>query len=165
MVTAQKEADRIENSAVTGTSRIGEPLITRVMAAPRELVFEAWTNPDKVTQWSPDGFVIPAETVTIDLRLGGRYEYCMVQTEDGAEFWLRYLIVGLIEPELLVLESQPMPELGRPEPFTTTIQLDIEGDGTRMALYRPYPAERRASAQAGWNSSFDKIEALLHGSV
>ena len=140
----------------------GEPFIIRVLDAPRELVFQAWTDPDLVAGWAgPSGYSTPRDAVSIDLRVGGRYDYSLVQDDDGAQFRFRNEIVELVEPELLVLMSDPMPEFGYPEPIVTGIQLEDEAGRTRIMMSRPYPAERRATARAGWNASFDKLEALL----
>ena len=69
------------------TAQDQQVLITRIFDAPRDLVFQAWTDPDQVAQWyGPDGFDTPRETVTIDLRVGGRYELRMVQKDSGAVF-------------------------------------------------------------------------------
>jgi uncharacterized protein YndB with AHSA1/START domain len=139
-----------------------EPFITRTLDVPRELVFKAWTDPDQVAKWSaPSGFSAPRRAISIDLRVGGRYDYCLVQVDDGAEFWLRNEIVELLEPRLLVLESDAMPEFGYSEPIITRLELQDDGGRTRIALSRPYPAERRATARASWNASLDKLEALL----
>ena len=99
--------------------------------------------------------------LTIEPRVGGRYDLCMVQLDDGARFWVRNRIVELVEPELLVLESDPMPEFGVPERIVTRIEFDVVRGKTRLKLSRPYSAERRASAQAGWSSAFDKLDAML----
>ena len=85
----------------------------------------------------------------------------MVQLDDGARFWVRNRILELVEPELLVLESDPMPEFGVAEPIVTRVEFDDDQGKTRLTLSRPYSAERRVSAQAGWSSSFDKLDAML----
>jgi uncharacterized protein YndB with AHSA1/START domain len=137
-----------------------EILITRIFDAPREEVFRAWTDPDAVAAWfGPEHF--DTERVHIDLRVGGRYELVMVQRGSGAEFPVRYEIVELVQPELLVLRSDPMPEMGMHEPTVTRIELHDHGDKTRMTLSDgPYPAGR-AHAEAGWNAAFEKLAERL----
>jgi uncharacterized protein YndB with AHSA1/START domain len=140
--------------------------ITRVFDAPRELVFRAWTDPDHVAKWfGPAGVDAPRETVEIDLRVGGRFHLTMVLGGAGKEHRLRYEIVELVEPELLVLKSEPMPEVGVPHPTITRVELQDEGGKTRMTLTDgPYPQEGGGGADAGWESSFDNLEALLAAS-
>ena len=97
-----------------------EVLITRIFDAPRERVFRAWTDPDEVAAWyGPEHFDTPRERIHIDLRVGGRYELTMVQRGSGAEFAIGYEILELVEPELIVLRSDPMPEVGMHEPTVT----------------------------------------------
>jgi uncharacterized protein YndB with AHSA1/START domain len=136
--------------------------ITRVFDAPRELVFRAWTDPDQVAKWfGPAGFETPRESVEIDLRVGGRFNLRMVRG-GGAEHQLRYEIVELVEPELLVLKSEPMPEVGLHHSTVTRIELQSETGKTRMTLTDgPYPEAGGGGADAGWKSAFDKLEALL----
>lgn len=138
-----------------------EVLITRIFDAPRERVFRAWTDPDEVAAWyGPEQFNTPRETIHIDLRVGGRYELTMIQRGSGAEFPARYEIIELVEPELIVLRSDPMPEFGMPEPTITRVEFHDHGDKTRMTLVDgPYPES--VQAEAGWNASFDKLAALL----
>jgi len=81
-----------------------EVLITRIFDAPRELVFKAWTDPDEVAAWyGPEQMDTPRERISIDLRVGGRYELTMVRRGGGGEFTIGYEIVELVEPELIVL--------------------------------------------------------------
>ena len=133
-------------------------LITRIFDAPRKTVFKAWTDPDEVAAWyGPEHFDTPRDRVRIDPRVGGRYELTMVQREDGREFSIGYDIVELVEPELIVLRSDPMPEVGMPESTVTRVEFHDHGAKTRMTLTDgPYPVGR-AHAEAGWNASFDKL--------
>jgi uncharacterized protein YndB with AHSA1/START domain len=58
----------------------------------------------------------PRERINIDPRLGGRLELTMIRREGDGEFSIGYEIVELVEPELLVLRSDPTPEMGMHEP-------------------------------------------------
>jgi uncharacterized protein YndB with AHSA1/START domain len=140
-----------------------EVLITRIFDAPRERVFRAWTDPDEVTAWyGPEHFDTPRQRIQIDLRVGGRYELTMVQRDGGAEFAIGYEILQLVEPELIVLRSDPMPEVGMHEPTLTRVELHDLGGRTRMTLTDgPYPDS--GPAEAGWSSAFDKLAALVTG--
>jgi uncharacterized protein YndB with AHSA1/START domain len=55
-------------------------LITREFAAPRHLVYKAWTTPELVKQWW-SGQRGKVTSVEIDLRVGGRWRYVMVANE------------------------------------------------------------------------------------
>jgi uncharacterized protein YndB with AHSA1/START domain len=139
-----------------------EVVVTRLFGAPREQVFKAWTDPDEVASWyGPEHFDTPRERIHIDLRVGGRYELTMVQRDSGAEFPIGYDIIELVEPELIVLRSDPMPELGMHQPTVTRVEFHAHGAQTRMTLTDgPYPGGGR-HAEAGWSAAFDKLATLL----
>jgi uncharacterized protein YndB with AHSA1/START domain len=138
-------------------------LITRIFDAPRDKVFKAWTDPDEVAAWyGPEHMDTPRERIHIDLRVGGRYELTMVRRDGGGEFTIGYEIVELVEPELLVLRSDPMPGAGRHEPTVVRVELHDHGAKTRMTLSDgPYPESRHA--EAGWSAAFDKLAAFVAG--
>ena len=139
-----------------------EVLITRIFDAPREQVFRAWTDPYEVAAWyGPEHFDTPRDRIHIDLRVGGRYELTMVMRDGGAEFPVGYDILELVEPELLVMRSDPMPEVGMHEPTILRVELHDEDGKTRMVLNDgPYLAGR-GHAEAGWSAAFDKLAALV----
>jgi uncharacterized protein YndB with AHSA1/START domain len=140
-----------------------EILITRIFDAPRERVFRAWTDPDELAAWyGPERFETPRERIHIELRVGGRYELTMVQRGGGAEFTIGYEILELVEPELIVLRSDPMPGLRVPP--VLRVELHDHGAKTRMTLSDgPYPPEGRGRAEAGWSAACDKLSALVAG--
>ena len=142
-----------------------EVRITREFDAPVEVVFRAWTVPSEIAAWyGPAQFDTPAETVHVDLRVGGRYELTMVRRDTGEELPAGYEIVELDPPSLLVLRSDPMPAYGMPEPVVTRVELHDAGGGrTRMELIDGLYPEGFGHAEAGWKSSFDRLAAKLLG--
>ena len=67
-------------------TRSKEFTITRVLDAPRETVWRAWTDPDEAPYWfHPRDITTPRESVDFDVRPGGAYRYTMVAA-DGAEY-------------------------------------------------------------------------------
>jgi uncharacterized protein YndB with AHSA1/START domain len=150
------------NDSTPAAAADQEVRITRVFDAPRQRVFRAWTDPDEVTAWyGPEAFETPRERIHIDLRVGGRYELTMVQP-GGAEFAIGYEILELVEPELIVLRSDPMPEVGMHQPTVTRVELEDLGGRTRMTL-TDGPYTESVHAEAGWNAAFDKLAALVAG--
>ena len=142
-----------------------EVLITRIFEAPRERVFRAWTDPDEVAAWyGPEQMEAPRERIRIDLRVGGRWELTMIQRGGGGrEFSIGYDILELVEPELIVLRSDPMPEVGMHEPTVVRVEFHDHGDKTRMTLSDgPYP-DGGGHAEAGWSAAFDKLAVLVDG--
>jgi uncharacterized protein YndB with AHSA1/START domain len=140
-----------------------EVMITRIFDAPRERVFRAWTDPALVAAWfGPEHVDTPRERIRIDLRVGGRYELTMVRRGSGTEFAIGYEIIELVEPELIVLRSDPMPEMGMHEPTVVRVELHDHGAKTRMTLTdSPQPPAGRDPAEAGWRAAFDKLAAVL----
>jgi uncharacterized protein YndB with AHSA1/START domain len=146
---------------MTETTADREVLLTRVFDAPRAEVFRAWTDHDQVAAWfGPDAFDTPREKVRIDLRVGGRYELTMVRRDGGGEYAIGYEIVELVEPELLVLRSDPMP--GMPEPTIVRVELHDHGANTRMTLTDgPLPPAGRDPAADGWRAAVEKLARLV----
>lgn len=61
-------------------------VIERFFDAPRELVFDAWTKPEHLTQWwGPNDFTLPF--CELDFRVGGRYRFCM-RSPEGEDHWV-----------------------------------------------------------------------------
>jgi uncharacterized protein YndB with AHSA1/START domain len=158
---AEEETEMTDPTHVAAADQ--EIVITRVFEAPRERVFKAWTDPDEVAAWyGPEHFDTPRDRIRIDLRVGGRYELTMVQRGGGAEFAIGYEILELVEPELIVLRSDPMPEMGMHAPTLTRVELHDLGGRTRMTLTDgPYPDGRHA--EAGWRAAFDELAVLVAG--
>jgi uncharacterized protein YndB with AHSA1/START domain len=137
------------------TDTAQQVLITRIFDAPRELVFQAWTDPEQVALWfGPEGVEVVPDSVVIELRVGGRYELTM------GSFPLKYEIAELDPPRLLVLRCDPIPEVGIHEGTVTRVELHDHGDKTRMTL-SDGPYTESTHAEAGWHAAFNKLEALL----
>src|SRR3954468_18536663 len=108
---ARKERKMSDSTPAASADQ--EVLITRIFDAPRERVFNAWTDPDTVAAWfGPEHMEAPRDRIHIDLRVGGRYELTMVSRGGSADFAIGYDIIELVEPELIVLRSDPMPWVG-----------------------------------------------------
>jgi uncharacterized protein YndB with AHSA1/START domain len=140
-----------------------EVRINHVFDAPREAVFEAWTDPDQVVKWwGPEGFEIPRDSVVIEPRVGGRFHLIMVESAGDARFPLRSEILEISAPELIVMKSEPLPEAGISEPTVTRVVFEVEGSGTRMILTAgPYSEDVHGNAASGWQNLVDNLEALL----
>lgn len=104
---------------------------------------------------------VPRDRIQIDLRVGGRYEITMLQPGER-EFSIGYEIIELNEPELIVLRSDPIPQMGMHEGALLRIQLHDHGEKTRMTLTDgPYPAAGHRAAETGWNAAFDNLARQL----
>ena len=168
-MTQHSSADSsLSEAEVTTThSTTGELIISRVFDAPREMVYQAFTDPDRISRWyGPVGFSVPRDTVDIDARRGGHQRFVMVNDDNptmtspvDARF------TEVIEHELLVGSEEFIGVPGLQEPTTMTMRLefhDAGGGRTRLAIQQgPYTPEMEPMAEAGWESSFTKLDALL----
>lgn len=157
--------------ATEKASRILE--VTRVFRAPRERVFQAFLDPASIAQWwGPDGFSTPEERIVIESKAGGKHQKMMVLdsaeiaagmgTTVGAEFPDAAQIVEITPPHLLVLSSDPQPELGLVERTITRIEFHADGSSTRVVLVDgPYDEMMAPHAETGWTQSFEKLEGHL----
>jgi len=91
-----------------------ELIITRVFDAPSELVWKAWTEPERVKQWwGPRGFTSPF--CKIDLRVGGSYLVSM-RAPDGQDFWSTGVYREIVPQERIVATDSFADEKGNVVP-------------------------------------------------
>lgn len=77
-----------------------EFIITRTFDAPRDVVWKAITEPDRMKEWfGPRGF--SSRVAKLELRPGGIYHYCM-SSADGKEMWGKFVYREIVAPERLV---------------------------------------------------------------
>lgn len=138
--------------------------IERVFDAPRELVFNAWLEPEQLSKWyGPEHFDAPHDRIVVEPEPGGRWELVMIRGDNGDEFPLRSRIVELAEPELLVIENEAMPDHGMGV-TRTRVEFHDAGGRTRMVLTDgPYEARMGDMAEQGWVGAFDKLAGVLSG--
>ena len=99
---------------------------SRVYDAPRELIWQMWTEPDRVSQWwGPRGFT--TTTSKMDVRPGGLWEHVM-RGPDGREYPNKIVYVEVVKPERLVYSHESYP------PFRTTITFEVQGEKTRVSM-------------------------------
>lgn len=144
-----------------------EVVITRVVDAPRRLVFEAWTQPEHLPHWmtGPEGWSMPV--CEIDLRVGGTWRF-VLRGPDGQEMELTGVYKEVKPPEKLVSTSS----WGAPWPETLDTLLLTERGGkttiTQTILY-PSKAARDAALQTGMKEGMsvglDRLERYLQTSA
>lgn len=88
-----------KNSSVTESAE-NEFVITRTFDAPRDLVWKAHTEPERLKQWwGPKGFTMLS--CKVDLRPGGLFHYGM-RSPDGQVMWGKFIYREIVKPERLV---------------------------------------------------------------
>jgi uncharacterized protein YndB with AHSA1/START domain len=142
-----------------------ELVITRMFAAPRELVYRAFVDPDQLAQWfGPVGWSVPRDTVSIDVRPGGEERFVMVNDADPTQTSpVNATFTEVVEHELLVGEEVwDDPQLGSTR-MRIRLEFHDEGGGkTRLVLRQgPYTPEVEELSRQGWTSSFTKLDTLL----
>lgn len=143
-----------------------ELLMVRNFPVPQQDVYAAWTTVKQATDWwGPEGFIVPADRISIDGRVGGIYRACMVNTITGDEMWWGGVLKDIDPPNRLAMTQEWQSPDGTPASAETliTVELAPHDGGTRMTFRQgPFATPRDADGhQAGWNSSFDRLARYL----
>jgi len=156
-----------------------EFVISRVFDAPRDLVWKAFTEPQRLNEWwGPKGATVIKSKM--DLRPGGSYHYAM-RTSDGNTMWGKFVYREITPPSRMAFVNSFSDEAGgvTHHPMAPTWPLEMlsvfsfeeEGGKTRFTVrWTPLNAgeEERAtfaaghaSMQQGWGGTLDKLAAYL----
>jgi len=152
------------------------PFVTsRVFDAPRDRVWQAWTEAERLKQWfSPRDFQTTYNKM--DLRPGGLYQYCL-RMPDGKEMWGRWIFREIVKPEKLVFVVSFSDEKGGitrhpmnpnwPLQMHSTVEFAAQGRQTRVTVsWLPLEAseiesrsfeEGRDSMKQGWGGTLDHL--------
>ena len=142
--------------------------IERVFDAPRELVWKAFTDPDEFAQWfGPVGYTVPRDSIELDLRVGGRMRFEMVPDSDDYPpgGWSSGTYDEVVENELLVTHEDiegDMAEMFGTNRIEMRLEFHVEDGKTRLVVHQgPFKDDFVGNADAGWKSSFTKLDTLL----
>ncbi len=124
-----------------------EIVLTRVIDAPPERVFQAWTDPQQITQWfSPAGF--QSETLEIGIRPGGRWRFVYV-APDGTRYENRMVFLRIEAPRLLEMEHGSDID-DDPARFHVTVTFDAQSNGkTVLTMRQLHPTAEQRNAGIG----------------
>jgi len=153
-------------------------IVTRVLDAPRVNVWKAWTDPDIVKQWwGPKDFTAPH--ISIDLRTGGRFVYCMRGAgPDGKvkDYWNTGEHRQIVPLKKLVTTMNFADEQGKPVPAShygmpgkwpkevllTVTFAGIKDGKTKLTVREDgIPHEMIEMARLGWEQQLDKFADAL----
>jgi uncharacterized protein YndB with AHSA1/START domain len=136
--------------------------IVRVFDAPRDLVYRAWTEPERMAQWAaPHGYTITHNEG--EIRPGGAWRSCM-RSPEGEDLWLGGVYREVIENELLVFTHAWDDDDGKPGRDTlVTVAFEDEEGATRMTFRQSgfESADDRDGHRGGWNESFERLAEVL----
>ena len=157
----------------------GEFVLSRLVDAPRERVWAAWTEPERMRRWfGPKG--LKTVSAEMDLRPGGLYHYGM-RTPDGQQMWGKWIFREIAKPERLVfvqsfsdenrgVTRHPMNANWPLQTLATVLFADF-GSKTLITLkWAPLDAtdaerktfdENRDGMNKGWGGTFEQLDAYL----
>jgi len=163
-----------ERTNVRAASQERGLVIERIFDAPRELVWKAWTEPERMKQWwGPKNFTAPV--IKQDFRVGGKHLSCM-RSPEGQDFWSTGVYQEIVLQERIVVTDSFADEHGNVVPAShygmtgnfplemlVTVTFEDLGGRTRMILrHEGMPADEMGEmASQGWNESLDKLAESL----
>jgi uncharacterized protein YndB with AHSA1/START domain len=157
----------MEATTSSGTATVTLPaddqiLIAREFAAPKELVYKAFTTPELVKRWwhARRGEVTIAE---IDLRVGGKWRYVMV-TDDGVEVGFHGEYREIVPNERIV-STEIFEGYPDEEAMNTATFAEADGRTTLTILVQHSSKEARdmhinSGMEAGMQDAFDLLEQV-----
>lgn len=155
----------IQNDTAKTTER--ELVLSRLIDAPREKVFKAWTDPALLTQWfAPSPWTTPF--AQLDVRPGGA-SLVVMRSPDGNEFPNRGVYLDVVENERIVFTDAYTTAWEPSEkPFMTAILTFEEENGKTRYTARVQhwtKADREAHEEMGfhqgWGQCTDQLAALV----
>ena len=129
-----------------------EIILSRVIDAPRNLVYAAWADPEQIQQWfGPAGMEI--ETREINLAPGGVWRFDMI-APDGTRYDSRMVFIRM-EPLALIEAVHGSDKEDDPDRFHMLITFDEQEDGkTVLTLRQMHPTRARRD----WAIGFGAVE-------
>lgn len=147
-----------EAAASTGEREL---TITRLLDAPRSLVFKVWTQPEHMVRWlGPKGFTAPS--CELDLRPGGTWRAC-IRSPEGNDHRMQGVYREIVPPERLVF-TFAWEEDGVPGHETLVTVTFAEQAGRTLFTFHQATfesVESRDSHHGGWSSCFDRLADYL----
>jgi uncharacterized protein YndB with AHSA1/START domain len=140
-----------------------ELIISRILDAPHELVFKAWTDPEHLPHcWGPKGFTITVQE--IDVRPGGVWRYVM-HGPDGVDYDNKIVYIEVVNPERLVYSHGGGEE---DEQFQLTVTFADQGNKTELTMRMLFKSAaelekvvKEYGAIEGAKSTLDRLEEQL----
>ena len=136
--------------------------ISRIIDAPRELVFKAWTDPEEIARWwGPRGFT--TTSLTMDVRPGGAYRAGM-RSPEGTLHCRRGVYREIVPPERIVFTFAWEGATGDPGHETLVTVRFAEHDGKTLLTLHQATFETVAACddhRRGWTSCLERFAEYL----
>ena len=142
----------MQTAQTTTSYSANDVRVTRVIAAPRQAVWDAWTQPAGFSQWfgiAP--YSTPQSRISMDVRPGGEWSATQVSADDGAELPFRGHYLAVVEPQRLELTFEDPADPNNPQFECATITF-AELDGSteiRCAERAPGRPSNTSSSPTG----------------
>lgn len=142
----------------TAAESAREIVTTRVVDAPRDRVFGAWTNPDQLARWwGPEEFT--NTFCEFDLRPGGAWRFVM-RAPDGIEYQNESVFVEIAAPERIVFRHITGPC------FLVTVTFEDVDGKTRVTFRQAFESAAQRDKVAAFaveanEQNLDRLEAEL----
>ena len=142
-----------------------EIIMTRVFDAPRNLVFDALTQPGLVKRWllGPAGWSMPV--CEIDLKVGGKYRYVW-RNQDGREMGMGGTYREIVRPEKIV-HTERFDEAWYTGESLNTWTLDEKDGSTTLSVTMRYETREtrdevlKSGMESGVATSYDRLDQIL----
>jgi uncharacterized protein YndB with AHSA1/START domain len=135
--------------------------IIRVFDAPRERVWREWTTPERFADWFGGEAEVPPDSVSMDVREGGRWRATMFAGPERREIRWKGEYLEVVAPERLTFTISDRPD----ELYerVTVVLTDLGGGRTELRLEQTghLSAAQYRRARDGWGSFLDRIAARL----
>lgn len=140
--------------------------IERILSAPIELVWEAWTRPEHLVQWwNPKGSDTRIEKH--EFQIGGEWKYTMMMP-NGKPFIAEGIYTEIVLHERICSKAnfKPMTEGVIIQSFFKSL-----GEKTAFTFNIVHPTEaykiqqERMGIQNGWGSVFNRLEEFLTAKI
>ena len=140
-------------------------ITTRFLDAPRELVFDVWTDPKHLAAWwGPRGFTNPV--CEVDARPGGEIRIDMTGP-DGAVYPMRGVFTEVVRPERIVMSSRAHGSAGGDASLevVNSITFEEHNGGTKLTVHAvmvrfdPEMIDSVRGMEEGWSQTLDRLDA------
>ena len=151
-----------------------EIVMTRMIDAPRALVWKAWTDPAHIVRWW-GGVDCRATDASVDLRVGGAFRLGLF-IPDGSMVPCSGVFRDIVHPERLVIdgdvgdtgERTPCGG-GLPPGARVTVRFEEAGDQTKLTIVTRFPTGAALAAaldsgyDVGWPACLDRLTNYVRG--
>ncbi|TQS42976.1 SRPBCC family protein [Cryptosporangium phraense] len=144
-------------------------VVERQFDESQKRLFQAWTEPDEMAQWrgSP-GWHVETDTVTSELKLGGRHHHVKVLDDDpGVRVTTDAIFVEFFDPDVFVARQRITGDAGIDPDVPLELRVEFLRTGREGTLVRiiqgPYDETVAYEHSQGWERELTRLQDFLTG--